>query len=76
MELQADTSGGSNGIWSQLLGAAQRTGSDYLNRNRPVASSAPAASAPAASFDFQKYLPLAIGAVVLLVVVGFVFKRK
>jgi len=68
----------SGGIWGTLLRSATDIGKSYLQpNNRPAPPVTPAAPAPAAvSTNWKQYLPYAIGAVVLLVVVGLVFRKR
>jgi hypothetical protein len=66
------------GIWG-FLQSAEKAGvgaADVIQlftgkKSAPAPAAAPAASSP----DWMKYLPWAIGGVVLLVVVGMVFKK-
>jgi D-serine deaminase-like pyridoxal phosphate-dependent protein len=53
--------------------AAGAAGSNPLASNTSARAAATAAAAP---FDWKKYLPWGLGAVVLLVIVGMVFRRK
>jgi hypothetical protein len=72
-----DTANGTD--LSGLLGQLTDLGGAAANLykafgNQPAAAAAPAA-APASSTNWAKYLPWAIGGVVLLIVLGFVFKK-
>jgi len=69
------------GIWG-FLQSAEKAGvgaADVIKLFTGGNNSAPAAAAPApaasASPEWMKYLPWAIGGVILLVVVGMVFKK-
>jgi hypothetical protein len=73
----------SGSIWGtgllSTLGTATNTGLGIYNQIKGVSPAKPATppvvgSAP--SSNWQQYLPWAIGAVVLLVVVGVIFKKR
>ena len=74
------TNGSGSSNWLASLGDLVKTGTTaYSNVTRPGApastanSQARAANAP---INWQKYLPWIGGAVVLLIVVGLIFRRK
>jgi len=69
------------GIWG-FLQSAEKAGLGAANviklftgGDSAPAPVAPTTAAPAASPEWMKYLPWAIGGVILLVVVGMVFKK-
>jgi hypothetical protein len=80
---QSDSSSGSNTL-TNILDTASKLGTtagqvySQVAGNNPLAANTQArqAAAPAAPINWQKYLPWGIGAVVLLVVLGIVFRRK
>jgi hypothetical protein len=75
-----DSSGSSGNLLNGLLSFANQGSQIYKNiigGSSPTAPATPKATAPAATTStWQQYLPWAIGGVVLLVVVGLIFRGK
>ena len=61
------------GAWGNTAGTLYNTFTN--NGAAPATPTATASPTPAASSGFSKYLPWVIGGVVLLVVLGIVFKK-
>lgn len=82
MDLSSNTGYSGGGIYDVLggLGALANTGAQVygtITGTHPPQTTGPAPAAPAPTTPaWQKYLPWAIGGVVLLLVVGLVFRRK
>jgi len=83
-ELQGSTGkNDSSSVWGDLLKGATDVASKGAAVYQSLKGAPPVKAAPtptvtptANTANWQKYLPYAIGAVVLLVVVGLVFKRR
>jgi hypothetical protein len=85
LDMQSDTGQNDpNSIWGSgnllsTLGKLAGTAGDVYSRftgKTPAAAPPPTAAPATSTSSWQKYLPWAIGGVVVLVVVALVFKRR